>query len=249
MLRVFFYPKFCIGTSQVNWETMRKFILTLPKYRLSVSYKVIKRRKSPLDEPLIPSTKTLNTKYRVGGPIRKLIRHIFEHKKVKALLGTNIALILVASSFMPSSVIGSSNMAATNEVVSIDSTNNPIKTEIGTRFPVEKVSITQTYSFIHPGLDLDGVTGDPIISIKKGTVVHVSREKFSYGNSVIIDHGNGLTSLYAHLSKIYVKEGQMVTTDTQIGEMGATGHAFGDHLHFEVRENGIRINPLSVLPR
>lgn len=150
---------------------------------------------------------------------------------------------------MPSSVIGSSNMAATNEVVSIDSTYNPIKTEIGTRFPVEKISITQTYSFIHPGLDLDGVTGDPIISIKKGTVVHVSREKFSYGNSVIIDHGNGLTSLYAHLSKIYVKEGQMVTTDTQIGEMGATGHAFGDHLHFEVRENGIRINPLSVLPR
>lgn len=230
---------------------MRKLILTLPKYRLSVQYRFIKRRKSPLDEPIIPTRKTLNLKYRVGGPIKKLIRHVFEHKKVKGLLGTNIALMIVASSFVPTNAIGSNLNIGTTEtsMTSIDSTSNPITTEIGTQFPVEKIRITQGFSFIHPGLDLDGITGDTIKPLKRGTVINVSREKYSYGNSVIVDHGNGLTSLYAHLSKIDVKLGQEVTTDTKLGEMGATGHAFGDHLHLEVREHGIRINPLSVITK
>jgi len=198
-----------------------------------------------LEEPLIPTVKTLNLKYRVGGLTRKFFRHIFEHKKVKALLGTNIAFMIVASSFVPNTTLGES----TGSIETIDGTLTPIKTEIAIQNPVENVKITQDYKFYHPGLDLDGITGDTIKPIKKGVVVDVSHSKFAYGNSVIIDHGQQITSLYAHLSQIDVSKGQEVTTDTKLGEMGATGRSYGDHLHLEVRDHGIPINPLSVLPR
>lgn len=198
-------------------------------------------------EPIIPNLKTLNLKYRVGGTTRKLFRHLFEHKRVRALLGTNMALMIVVSSFMPNNVIG--NNQAESPVYTVDGTETPITTEVGTQFPTDPVRITQNYNFFHTGLDLDGITGDTIKPIKRGRVISIDHSKFAYGNSVIIDHGNELTSLYAHLSKINVSVEQEVSTNTKIGEMGATGRAFGDHLHLEIRESGKNISPLSVLPR
>lgn len=226
---------------------MRKLTLTLPKYRLAVQYRLIKRRKSGVDEPFIPTPSTLRKKYRVGGYTRKFFRHVFEHKTIKKLFGANIALMLVASSFMPSNVLG--NTEAQAESVVISEAEMPLKTTKSIIWPTNPVKITQGYAFYHPGLDLDGITGDTIKPIKKGVVKVVSHSKFAYGESVIVDHGNNLNSLYAHLSEIDVEEGQVVDTDTKLGEMGATGHAFGDHLHLEVWENGFPINPASVLPR
>lgn len=225
---------------------MQKLTLHLPKYRLQLFLKVIKRRKSSLDEPIIPTKKRLNLKYHVGGYTRKFFRHVFEHKAVKKLLGTNIALMLVASSFMPSKVIGNETVSS---IVAIHASDNPIHTIVAIQNPVKEVRITQGYKFYHPGLDLDGITGDPIKPIKGGKVIYAESEKFGYGKHVIVDHGNGMTSLYAHLSKVNVETGQEVTTDTILGEMGATGRSFGDHLHLEVRDHGIPVNPLSVLPR
>lgn len=227
---------------------MKKLILHLPKYRLTVNYKLTKRRKSSLDEPIIPTVKRLNLKYRVGGTTRKFFRHVFEHKRIKALLGSSMALMLVTSSFIPNNVVGSSN-PPTNEVLIVNEAEAPLTTNIAIQLPVKAKKITQYYSFFHSGIDLDGITGDPIKPMKNGKVINVSHSKFAYGNSIIIDHGNNLTSLYAHLSKINVTEGQVVNTNQILGEMGATGRSFGDHLHFEVRESGIPINPLSVLPR
>lgn len=224
---------------------MYHLVLHLPKYRLSMQFKLAKKRKSSSDEPFLPSKKILNLKYRVGGMTHKLFRYIFEHKKVKAILGTNIALMLVASSFIPANAIG--NDFQNQNLVSIDVTKTSLTTEIGTQFPTKSVLITQNFGLFHTGIDLDGITGDPIKPIKKGKVIDISRSKFAYGNSVIIDHGDKITSLYAHLSKIEVNLGDEVTTDTEIGLMGSTGHSTGDHLHLEFRDHGIPINPLSVL--
>ncbi len=226
---------------------MQKLTLHLPKYRLNVQFKLTKKRKSALDEPIIPTKKILNLKYRVGGYTRKLFRHIFEHKAVRKLLGTNIALMLVASSFMPTNTLG--NNVSQVEAQSVIGTSTPIHTTIAIQNPVEIIRITQGYKLFHPGLDLDGVTGDKIKSIKKGKVESAEYSTVGYGKNVIIDHGDGIKSLYAHLSKINVKAGDEVTTDTILGEMGATGRSFGDHLHLEVRDHGIPINPLSILPR
>jgi len=200
-----------------------------------------------MDEPLIPSVKALNLKYRVGGTTKKFFRHLFEHKKVRALLGTNLAIMLAVSSFMPNSTLG--NNTEINTIAMVDGTETPIKTEVSIQYPVSIVKINQGYKFYHPGIDLDGETGDTIEPIKKGKVIGIDHSKFAYGNSIIVDHGANTTSLYAHLSKIDVKEGQEVTTDTKLGEMGSTGRSTGSHLHLEVRDHGIPINPLSVLPR
>lgn len=226
---------------------MKKLVLHLPKYNLAVQFRFIKRRKSPNNEPLVPTVKILNLRYRVGSITKKLFRYLFEHKKIKTLFGTNMALMIVISSFIPNKAIGNSQIES--PVYTIDGTQTPIATEIGTQFPTDPVRITQNYNFFHPGLDLDGITGDTIKPIKKGRIVAVNFSKVAYGNSIIIDHGNKLTSLYAHLSKVEVSVGQEVSTNTKIGEMGATGHAFGDHLHLEVKEDGKNINPLSILPR
>lgn len=217
-----------------------------------MQFRIAKRRKSALDEPIIPTRKRLNVKYHVGGYAHKLLRHVFEHKAVKKILGTNIAFMLVASSFipqgtiMPTDVLGSTTEA---EVTAVVGTQTPIHTTISIQNPVEEVKITQGYKFFHPALDLDGETGDSIKSIKAGKVDHVEYSTVGYGKHVIVDHGDNLKSLYAHLSKVNVKTGDTVTTDTVLGEMGATGRSFGDHLHLEVRDHGVPINPLSVLPR
>lgn len=139
------------------------------------------------------------------------------------------------------------NIEADNTV--IEEANTPLTTKRVIQYPVDDVKVTQGYRLFHPGLDLDGVTGDAIRPIKDGRVEAVSLSKLAYGNAIILDHGEGITSLYAHLSKIYVLEGQAVTTNTVIGEIGASGRAFGDHLHLEVRDEGRPINPYTVLPK
>lgn len=226
---------------------MQKLTLHLPKHRLIMQFRIAKRRKSSLDEPIVPTIKRLNSKYHVGGVVRKFIRHIFEHKAVKKILGTNIALMLIAFSFIPSNTLGSTEPV--NEITAISETNSPIHTTIAIQNPVDVVRITQGYKFFHPGLDLDGLTGDPIRPIKKGKVEAADYSTVGYGLHVIVDHGDNLKSLYAHLSKIKVKAGDEVDTDTVLGEMGATGHSSGDHLHLEIRDHGIPVNPLTVLPR
>ncbi|MFI5240953.1 MAG: M23 family metallopeptidase [Microgenomates group bacterium] len=190
--------------------------------------------------------KAINRKYRTGTFISRFFRHTFEHKNIKKMLGANLAALAITSTLLPQTT----NVLAqgvVNEPI-IEAQTNLI-TEKGIQYPTSTISITQRYSFFHPGIDLDGLTGEPIKPIKTGKVLSVQTSKFGYGNEIIIDHGNQLISLYAHLSKIEVKKDQVVNMDTELGKMGATGHASGDHLHLEVHDHGKAINPLSVLPR
>ena len=221
---------------------MIKITLNLPKYRLHLS--LAKRRGGSVEEPLFPGFETIKN-FRAGNKISRYFRHIFEHKDIRKLLGTNLALVLIASSFAPTNVFADAE--AEQNVVGEAST--PLVTERSAQYPTESVRITQGYRLFHPGIDLDGETGDPIRPIKAGRVEAISRSKYAYGNAVVIDHGNKITSLYAHLSKILVVEGQEVTTNTVIGEMGATGRASGDHLHLEIRDHGVAVNPITILPR
>ncbi len=222
---------------------MIRLSINLPKGR-RLDLRFVKGRKTSNDTPLIPNLGEI-LRARKGNKVSRYFRHIFEHKNVKKILGTNLAIMILASSFMPVTA----NFDSEPDLSIIAQETTPLTTERGIRYPVEEVLITQTYRLYHPGIDLDGITGDAIYPIMTGVVEDVSYSRFAYGDAVIINHGNGITSLYAHLSKIEVKEGQEVTMDTKLGEMGATGRAFGDHLHLEFRDHGRAINPLSVLPR
>lgn len=99
---------------------------------------------------------------------------------------------------------------------------------------------------LHSGLDLKATYGCDIVSADDGIVIYSGR-RGGYGNTVIIDHGNGLSTLYAHNSKLVVKKGQRVKRGQVVAKAGSTGYSTGVHAHFEVRINGKHTNPAPYL--
>lgn len=100
----------------------------------------------------------------------------------------------------------------------------------------------------HTGIDIGATHGSNIVAAESGTVIlaHYGWNG-GYGNYIIINHGNGITTRYAHASKLYVSDGQTVSKGQVIAAVGTTGNSTGPHLHFEVRTNGSHTNPLNYL--
>lgn len=98
----------------------------------------------------------------------------------------------------------------------------------------------------HSGVDLKAGRGVPVKAMNHGKVVFTSDQFFS-GLSVVVDHGGGIHSMYFHLEKILVQEGQQVTKGEIIGQVGSTGRSTGPHLHLGVRVNGARVDPLRLI--
>lgn len=116
-----------------------------------------------------------------------------------------------------------------------------ITSKYGNRFhPVLK-----KYS-LHTGVDIagSGCNGDPVVAAASGTVIKATYSN-AYGNYVVIDHGGGITTLYAHSSKLVVKAGDKVSAGQEIMKVGTTGYSTGPHLHFEVRKDGKYLDPLN----
>jgi len=108
--------------------------------------------------------------------------------------------------------------------------------------------ISQGFAWYHKGVDISNRSAPDILAADAGTVVVAGwPDNYGYGNRVVIDHGNGYRTLYAHMSSIYVNVGQTVNRGSAIGRMGSTGRSTGTHLHFEIINSGTYLNPLSVL--
>ena len=103
-------------------------------------------------------------------------------------------------------------------------------------------------SRMHNGIDVSANTGTPIGAASGGTVIGAGNSGDGYGNKVLINHGDGTVTLYAHMNSIAVSQGQSVSSQQTIGTVGSTGYSTGPHLHFEVRVNGVPYNPLNYLP-
>ena len=101
---------------------------------------------------------------------------------------------------------------------------------------------------MHAGLDFAAPVGTPIMAAAGG-VVSAAEYNPAYGNMVVIDHGNGLQTLYAHASKLEVRPGEIVRKGQQVARVGSTGRSTGSHLHFEVHVNGVPQNPARFLGR
>ena len=99
----------------------------------------------------------------------------------------------------------------------------------------------------HPAIDIAGQIGNPVWSADNGVVVYSGWSNYGYGNLVVIDHGNGWQTLYAHLNSINVGCGQSVNQGEAIGALGSTGNSSGAHLHFELIYNGSKVNPWNFL--
>lgn len=101
----------------------------------------------------------------------------------------------------------------------------------------------------HYGVDLAAPKGTPILASEAGVVVYAGKGFSGYGKLIVVEHNDEWATLYAHLNKYSVKEGERVKQGQKIGEMGRTGRASGVHLHFEIRYNRQPVNPLMYLPQ
>ncbi|MGI9597360.1 MAG: peptidoglycan DD-metalloendopeptidase family protein [Acidimicrobiales bacterium] len=135
--------------------------------------------------------------------------------------------------------------------------NNPTTpSALGFQWPVA-ASVTSEYGYrihpvygsrrLHAGIDVGAAGGTPIASSNNGVVIFAGTQG-GYGRTVIVDHGGGITTLYAHMSQIGSTEGQTVARGDILGFVGASGTATGNPLHFEVRVNGGPVNPRNYLP-
>ena len=116
-------------------------------------------------------------------------------------------------------------------------------------YPTVNHSISgYTYAAVHPGVDFGGPEGNSVFAVDGGVVVYAGWSDFGYGYLIVIDHGTGWQSAYAHLSAVGVGCGQSVFQGGAIGAVGNTGNSSGAHLHFELVYNGAKVNPLDYLP-
>lgn len=143
-------------------------------------------------------------------------------------------------------------VAASNQRIARESNDGPTPppSEAGSSgsgfiWPTTTKHISQYFRWGHTGIDIDNRSRPSVFAAQAGTVEFVGWLG-GYGNLVIINHGSGITTYYAHNEKFYVAKGQSVKAGDAIAKMGSTGRSTGPHVHFEVRRNGSPINPLSM---
>ncbi len=119
-------------------------------------------------------------------------------------------------------------------------------------WPVQQIRISQNFRPLrnpsHDGVDLTEYRGAPILAAHPGRVIYRGSQFHGYGRMIIIEYDDTWATLYAHLTKIMVKEGQIVKAKQQIGTMGRTGRATGTHLHFELMNKRSPVDPIKYLP-
>ncbi|MDD3800215.1 MAG: M23 family metallopeptidase [Novosphingobium sp.] len=135
-------------------------------------------------------------------------------------------------------------------------TSAALKVAVPSRMPVEGVRLSSDFGMrehpvlggrrAHKGVDLAGPTGTPVYATADGTV-DMAQWFSSYGNYVQIEHGAGLETRYGHLSAYTVQAGQKVKKGDLIGYIGSTGRSTGPHLHYEVRVDGVAVNPMPYM--
>jgi murein DD-endopeptidase MepM/ murein hydrolase activator NlpD len=178
---------------------------------------------------------------------------IFKYNNIKSANGLVIGQTVIipggkqttASSNIAKVVSSTKN----NAVAVIEKLVNPKKAPASgakMAWPTEGHRITQYYSWRHTGLDIANKVGTPLYAAESGKV-EFSGWSNGYGNNVVINHGGGKKTRYAHASKLFVKVGDSVDRGEQIAAMGSTGWSTGPHIHFEVIINGTKYNPLSYI--
>lgn len=181
-----------------------------------------------------------------SNPISFALRPVALNKNFRNYLGSIIAAVAILSALvLPETSAADFNASESASVVPEGEV--VVATQKSVQVPLFNYSISQRYWFLHPAVDLAAKLGEPIRPVMAGRVEKSEYNWFGYGNCVIIKHNNGYESLYGHLSKIMVSEGDVVELSTVIGLVGSTGHSTGPHLHLEIIENGKLVNPAVLL--
>lgn len=166
--------------------------------------------------------------------VEKCVSKLYEKKQT-----VSISMASRSSSYSSPSAANYSSVKSSAKVSLGISLIRPISGVVTSRYG----SIDSIRSHAHSGLDIGAPRGTPIKAAASGTVIYSGNCGDGYGNYVIISHGNGVQTVYAHCSQLLVKKGQNVSQGEVIAKVGSTGNSSGNHLHLEVRKNGVTYNP------
>jgi len=175
-------------------------------------------------------------------PLSRRSVRVFEKRGIRQIVGIIVLISVLFMALLPTS-FATAQTAIYKNYSQLQAQAEVVKTEKSLRLPVDSFAITQGYSFFHPGIDLAAAKGSPVYPIMDGVVIYVDRGRFGYGNQVVIDHGSGFKSLYAHFAKIEAKVGEKVDKNSILGLVGSTGWSTGPHLHLQIWEENRWTNP------
>jgi murein DD-endopeptidase MepM/ murein hydrolase activator NlpD len=188
------------------------------------------------------------TPYRGSNRISRAVRRRIEKRSLLELIG----LPLTGVAFFGAVILPQTQNAAAAVETYMETQQTTIEvtpTHAQFHWPLSSFGISQYFSVSHPGMDLTDPEGTPIHPVADGEVSLVLTLPFGYGKHVMVTHANHLQSVYGHMSVIEATMGEKVTKETEIGKVGATGWATGNHLHLEIWQDGIPVNPMEILPQ
>lgn len=191
-------------------------------------------------------------KTRTSNPVSKLLRPAFEHRRVQGVLGVQLVVALGLVGLTGSPIAAEFPSGANDSPqVEISVVEAPgavvVTTERQFQIPVSTIGVSQGFYRYHPGVDLRAPLGSSIQPISDGVVSEVIHGRWGYGQTVIVEHDAGYSSMYAHVGRIFVDPGSDVDQETILAEVGVTGYSTGPHLHLEVYKDGVAINPQPLL--
>lgn len=185
------------------------------------------------------------------------LRGLFVQCGQGATLAGVAVLAMAMAPATPASVVEPGSLPEAPPVTAVAEPAGPVTRTITFEEPVRGFPINSRFGMrrlggergarMHNGVDIAAPTGTAVYASAEGEILRIGRQPDGYGNFIEIRHPNGMTTLYAHLSRIDVASGDRVLAGERIGLVGSTGYSTGPHLHFEVRRDGMQINPARVV--
>ncbi|HEV2081089.1 MAG TPA: M23 family metallopeptidase [Brevundimonas sp.] len=187
------------------------------------------------------------------------VRRFLIHTGQAAALATTAVLAMAAAPNADPDpvVVEASATPAEAPIVAVAEPAGPIMREIMFHEPVKGFAINSRYGTrhlageaaarAHKGVDFAAPTGTGVFVAAEGTVLRTGYQPTGFGRFVEVRHPNGMTSLYAHLSRVDVRSGQELYSGERVGLVGSTGYSTGPHLHFEMRRNGEHVDPSRIM--
>ncbi len=181
--------------------------------------------------------------------VGKAVRKVLAKRELRRVVGVSLVAVVTAFYIVRNfSNIGGPIVLAVNLGDATPEATIDAGTTLSVQTPIRFDYESRGFSWIHSGADLVAPTGTPVFPIMPGVVETVAYDPLGFGNHVILKHDLGYESIYGHLSKAEVTEGERVGFTTELGLSGSTGFSTGPHLHIEIHLNGVPVNPADIVP-
>ena len=192
----------------------------------------------------------LKRKFRSGNLVSRILREVFEKRSIRALVGAQLFAGMIL--FGPMAGLNTSHpkdlaypgLGITDVILETSLEPQVKTTSVLMQNPTAGFKgISTKFQKGHAGLDFRANLGSDVFPVTSGVVEKIVHSSYGYGRRVIVKHDDNFESLYAHMGLITVEEGEIVTEETKLGEVGMTGWTTGPHIHLELYKDGVPVNP------